>query len=47
VPEDAAKARLDFIYRLRDEKKFESPDELKAQIARDVGRANKFFRMLG
>jgi riboflavin kinase/FMN adenylyltransferase len=44
VPADAAAARLDFIYRLRDEKKFESPDALRAQIGLDVGRARRVLR---
>ena len=47
VPEEVAKARLDFIYRLRDERKFDSPEQLRSQIALDVGRAQKFFRMMG
>src|SRR6185369_11514379 len=47
VPENVGKARLDFIYRLRDEKKFASPDALREQIAVDVKRAQKFFRLLG
>jgi riboflavin kinase / FMN adenylyltransferase len=46
VPEDAANARLEFLYRLRDERKFPSSDELRAQIAVDVHRAQKFFRLL-
>jgi riboflavin kinase/FMN adenylyltransferase len=46
VPDNASKARLDFLYRLRDEKKFQSADELRAQIARDVKRAQKFFLLL-
>jgi len=37
---------LDFLYRLRDEKKFESPNELRSQIAQDVRRAQKLFRMV-
>jgi len=35
-----------FWERLRDEKKFTSPDELRAQIARDIASANKFFSRL-
>jgi phosphoribosyl 1,2-cyclic phosphate phosphodiesterase len=31
---------------LRDEKKFNGPEELRAQIARDIARANKFFSRL-
>jgi riboflavin kinase/FMN adenylyltransferase len=36
--------RVEFLRRLRDEKKFESPEQLKAQILRDVRRAQAFFR---
>ena len=36
--------RIDFFYRLRDERKFDSAEELKAQIFRDVSRAQKWFR---
>jgi riboflavin kinase / FMN adenylyltransferase len=46
VPEAPERARLDFLYRLRDEKKFPSPDALKQQIAADVRRAQKLFRTL-
>jgi len=46
VPDRVTKANLDFVYRLRNERKFESPDDLRAQIALDAGRAQKFFRML-
>jgi len=46
VPESPRKARLDFLYRLRDERKFGSADELREQIALDVQRAQKFFRVL-
>jgi len=38
--------RLEFLRRVRDERKFESPEALKAQILRDVGRANAYFRRL-
>ena len=43
VPEDAARAHLEFLQRLRDEKRFNSPDELRAQIGIDVRRAQRFF----
>ncbi len=33
-----------FLARLRDERRFPSPEELKAQILRDVGRAQRYFR---
>lgn len=35
-----------FWERLRDEKKFSGPEELRAQIARDITNANKFFSRL-
>src|SRR5215470_2823541 len=43
VPEGVARARLEFLHRLRDEKRFNSPDELRAQIGIDVRRAQRFF----
>jgi riboflavin kinase/FMN adenylyltransferase len=36
--------RLDFLRRVRDERKFESPEALKQQILRDVARAQAYFR---
>jgi phosphoribosyl 1,2-cyclic phosphate phosphodiesterase len=36
---------LQFWHRLREEKKFAGPDELRAQIARDIGRAGRFFHL--
>ena len=36
--------RLEFLRRVRDERKFESPEALKAQILRDVARAKAYFR---
>jgi riboflavin kinase/FMN adenylyltransferase len=38
--------RLEFLRRVREERKFESPEALKAQILRDVGRAKAYFRRL-
>jgi phosphoribosyl 1,2-cyclic phosphate phosphodiesterase len=35
-----------FWKRLREEKKFSGPEELRAQIARDIAAANKFFSRL-
>lgn len=35
--------RVRFLHRLRDEKKFNSVDELKTQIERDVSRAENYF----
>ena len=37
--------RLTFLQRLRGERRFESPVALKAQIARDVERAQRYFRL--
>jgi len=36
--------RVEFLRRLRDEKKFENPEQLKAQILRDARRAQAYFR---
>jgi riboflavin kinase/FMN adenylyltransferase len=44
VPETVSGARLSFLRRLRDEKKFASPAELRSQIGLDVRRANRFFK---
>jgi riboflavin kinase/FMN adenylyltransferase len=46
VPPDPGVARLDLIHRLRDERKFESPDELRNQIAIDVRAASRMHRKL-
>ena len=37
--------RLEFLLRLRDEQKFPSPEDLKAQIMRDVARARRYFQL--
>ncbi len=37
---------VSFLYRLRDERKFDSPDQLKAQILKDIRRAEKYFHRL-
>jgi riboflavin kinase/FMN adenylyltransferase len=44
----AAPKRIEvrFWERLRDEKKFSGPEELRAQISRDIASANKFFSRL-
>lgn len=36
--------RVEFLRRLRDERKFDSPLELKTQIMRDVSRSQAYFR---
>ena len=43
-PEEIA---VEFLRWVRDERKFESPEALKAQILRDVTRAQVYFRRLG
>ena len=37
---------LEFLLRLRAEKRFASPEELKAQIMRDAAKAQRFFRLI-
>jgi riboflavin kinase/FMN adenylyltransferase len=39
--------RVSFLWRLRDERKFENPEALKQQIFKDVARANAYFRRTG
>ena len=48
TPLTAAPKRIEvrFWKRLREEKKFTGPEELRAQIATDIARANKFFSRL-
>lgn len=46
VPETVSAARLSFLRRLRDEKKFASAEDLRSQIGLDVRRANRVFRSL-
>ena len=38
--------KLEFLRRVREERKFESPDALKSQIFKDVSRAQTYFRRL-
>jgi riboflavin kinase / FMN adenylyltransferase len=37
---------VEYLYRLRDERKFPDPASLKAQIQKDAGRALQYFRLL-
>ena len=37
--------RLTFLRRLREERRFDSPAELRAQIMRDVGRTQRYFAL--
>lgn len=39
--------RVRFLYRLRDERKFDSLESLKTQIGRDVDRAHNYFERAG
>ena len=39
-------ARLQFLRRVREERKFDSPEALKSQILRDVTTAQTYFRRL-
>lgn len=41
-----ARIRVEFLRRLREERKFATPEELKAQIMRDVERSQTYFRRL-
>ena len=41
-----ARIEVEFWKRLREEKKFSGPEELRAQIALDISKANKFFTRL-
>jgi len=42
--ESPSKIRVDFRAWIREERKFENPEELKAQILRDVARAQAYWR---
>lgn len=42
--ETPARIEVEFLRRVREERKFESPEALKIQILRDVGRAKAYFR---
>ena len=43
---DPRAIRVEFLRRVRDERKFESPEALKAQILKDAQRARAYFRRL-
>lgn len=45
--EPTTPVRVTFLARLRDEIRWESPEALKAQIARDVVRAKRYFHLTG
>ena len=39
--------RVEFLHRVREERKFSTPEALRAQIMRDAGRAKAYFRRTG
>jgi riboflavin kinase/FMN adenylyltransferase len=43
-PPAPQRIRVEFLHHVREERKFESPETLKTQILRDVGRARAFSR---
>jgi riboflavin kinase/FMN adenylyltransferase len=45
--ETPRRIRIQFLHPLREERKFESPEALRAQILRDAARANAWFRRTG
>lgn len=45
-PEAPARIEVSFLAFVRDERKFDSPESLKAQILRDVGVAQRFHRRI-
>jgi riboflavin kinase/FMN adenylyltransferase len=45
-PGPPARIQVEFLWRLRDERKFENPEALKAQILKDVAHARAYFRRL-
>jgi len=46
LPSTPKRMEVRFWKRLREEKKFSGPEELRGQIAADIARANKFFSRL-
>ena len=45
--ESPKRIRLEFLRRVRDERKFENAEQLKRQIIKDAGRATTYFRRTG
>jgi riboflavin kinase/FMN adenylyltransferase len=45
--DESTQLELEFLMRLRAEKRFDSPEALKAQIMRDVAHAQRYFRRVG
>jgi riboflavin kinase/FMN adenylyltransferase len=44
--ETPRKIRVEFLWRIRDERQFASPESLKAQIFQDVRAAQRYLRRL-
>ena len=44
--ETPGRIRVEFLWHLRDERKFENPETLRTQILKDVARAQAYFRRL-
>jgi riboflavin kinase/FMN adenylyltransferase len=44
LEETPRRIRVEFLWRVRDERRFESPAALKAQILKDVGAARRYAR---
>ena len=42
-----SRIELAFLHRLRDERRFETPEKLRRQILKDAGQAKRYFRLLG
>ena len=42
---DQTPVQLEFLLRLRDDEKFPNPEALKAQIIKDIARAQRYFRL--
>ncbi|MGI8742665.1 MAG: bifunctional riboflavin kinase/FAD synthetase [Bryobacteraceae bacterium] len=45
--ESPGRIRVEFLHRVREERKFPSPEALKTQILKDVARARTYFRRTG
>jgi len=44
---ESTQIELEFLFRLRSERQWPSPEALKNQIFKDVARAKRYFRCLG